>query len=60
MIPWGQNPSKWTITTFGGLWWVRPPIGSFWGRYTCNNTFEEARLDFVQQTAHVTEAADVA
>ena len=48
--------SKWRIDKKWGLWWVRPPIGTFWGRLEAFCTFDDARTNYIEQTAHVRSA----
>jgi hypothetical protein len=49
----GADREKWLIFKGGSTekWRVLPPLTTFWGKHTSHYTFDEARADFVRQTA---------
>lgn len=48
----GLDLRKWIITKPADEWHVYPPNGSFWGRHSSWDTFEEALADYRDQTGH--------
>lgn len=49
--------SKWRIEKKHGLWWVKPPVGTFWGRMDVFDSFGQACANYVDQTSHFRRAA---
>ncbi|QFG09253.1 hypothetical protein SEA_EFRA2_67 [Mycobacterium phage Efra2] len=47
------DPSRWLINKRGGRWYVRPPIGTFWGSGGQFDTGDQAVADYRRQTEHV-------